>query len=89
VSEVTTRTSIEEYLRLEASAESDTRLEAIEDINKVGHYYGFEVWQARLIFTGLEQWVWVIPEPVMNYYLHRGRMSDEESELGNADACAQ
>lgn len=89
MSEATTRTSIEEYLRLEASAEPDTRLEAIEDINKVGHYYGFEVWQARLVFTGLEQWVWVIPEPVMNYYLHRGRMSDEESELGNADACAQ
>ncbi len=71
-----TKQRIKAYLELEADDIPETRLKTIEDIKQVGYFYDFEVWQARLIFSDIEQRVWVIPETVLNYYLHRGRRSD-------------
>jgi stage V sporulation protein S len=80
-----TKQRIKEYLELEANDNPETRLITIEDIKQVGYFHDFEVWQARLVFSDGEQWVWVIPQPVLNYYLHRGRRSDEESELATPE----
>lgn len=83
-----TKQRIKEYLELEADDNPETRFITVEDIRQVGYFQDFEVWQARLVFSDDEQWVWVIPEPVLNYYLHRGRRSDEESELATPEDAA-
>lgn len=80
-----TKQRIKEYLQLEAGDDPEVELEVVEDIKQVGHFHDFEVWQARLVYSDGEQWVWVIPEPVLNFYLHRGRRSDEESELATPE----
>lgn len=87
-SDAETRTRIREYLLLEEGPERGTNLQAIEDIVKVGRYHDLDVWQARLVFADHEMSVWVIPEPVLNYYIHRGRVSDEQSEIGNPEEAA-
>ena len=33
-------------------------------------------------------WLWVIPEPVLNYYIHRGQVSDQQTEFGNPEEAA-
>ncbi|MCB0164993.1 MAG: hypothetical protein KDI79_12250 [Anaerolineae bacterium] len=83
-----TQQRIKTYLELEAGDNPETRLKTVEDIKQVGYFHDFEVWQARLVFSDIEQRVWVIPEPVLNYYLHRGRRSDEESELATPEDAA-
>jgi len=76
---------IKEYLQLEAPDLSETDLKAIEDIKQVGPYHGFAVWQAGLVFAHHRQGVWVIPEPVMNYYLQQDWSAGDESAFGDPE----
>ncbi len=86
--DVDMRQRIKDYLCLEEGPERGTNLQTIEDITKVAHYHDLDVWEARLIFADHEIWVWVIPEPVLNYYIHRGRVSDQQTEFGNPEEAA-
>ena len=83
-----TRQRIRDYLWREEGSERGTGLQAIKDIAKVGNYHDLEVWKTRLIFADHEKWVWVIPEPVLNYYIHRGWVSDQQTEFGNPEEAA-
>ncbi len=80
-----TRKRIRDYLWIEAGSEPGTVLQAIDEITQIGHYHGFDVWQARLVFADRELWVWIVPEPMINYYFHRGQVSEEQSKFGNPD----
>jgi len=83
-----TRTRIRDYLWGQEGPQRGTSLQAIEDIIKVGRHHGLDVWQARLVFADHEMSVWVVPEPVTNYYLHRGHVSDQQTEIGSPEAAA-
>ena len=72
---------IREYLQRELGDERDRKIQAVENLSRVGEYHGFEVWKADLFFADHQSAVWVIPEPTMNYYVHRGRESDNETEF--------
>ena len=83
-----TKHRIREYLSRELGDERDQKIQAIENVSRVGEYHGLEIWKADLIFADHQTSLWVIPEPAMNYYIHRGGESDDETRFGSPEDAA-